>query len=459
MARESRVGHGRATFGPRWHEWRRLGVTAKAAVTGAGRAGIESTSRKARRGRNRAGRRNRRAMLLAEGVPALPVRAFVGHARQPQLLADGPGEEAPKRMRLPAGGLHQFLQGGAVGAFEQVQDLGGLAALADTFSFGRFGFLGRLGGLLGLGRRCGLGLAALAAFLALGCALLRAGSLLRGGLLRRDGGARFRKGGGGVGCGGFCVRSGHFRFISFRGDYRGQDINHSEVFEKQEDSTMAKNWRCTRRGCQQMSGNVTKLKPKQEEAIIALLSSRTVEDAARAVKITPRTLYRWLNEPGFAAAYRQARRTAFAQCTARLQQASNAAASVLLRVMTDAATPAAVKVRASDSVLHHAEKASEIEDIEARVAELERAVARVSRQSSAVVEWASTKALPGPTTTPAQTSPAIRLLAGPREPERNDDTDQSQAHEPVARMSDTELELRPISPEAQKAKPKGPNGG
>src|ERR1019366_3830256 len=93
MARESRVGHGRATFGPRWHEWRRLGVTAKAAVTGAGRAGIESTSRKGRRGRNRAGRRNLRPMLLAEGVAALPVRALGGRDRQPQLLADGSGEE------------------------------------------------------------------------------------------------------------------------------------------------------------------------------------------------------------------------------------------------------------------------------------------------------------------------------------------------------------------------------
>ena len=207
-----------------------------------------------------------------------------------------------------------------------------------------------------------------------------------------------------------------------------------------------------------MSGNVTELKPKQEEAIIALLSNRTVEDAARAVKITPRTLYRWLKEPGFDAAYRQARRTAFGQCAARLQQASSAAVSVLLRVLADPATPAAVKVRAADSVLNHAAKAMEIEDIEARVAELERAAgsARGSRKSSAVVEWASTKALPGPAATPAQISPAARLLAAPREAEMNDDTDQSQAPERVARMSDTELELRPISPEAQKANPKGP---
>jgi hypothetical protein len=86
-------------------------------------------------------------------------------------------------------------------------------------------------------------------------------------------------------------------------------------------------------------------------------------------------------------------------------------------------------------------------------------MARGSRKGSVVVEWASTEALPGPAATPAQISPATRLLAAPREAERNDDTDQSQAHEPVASMSDTELEPRPISPEAQKAKPKGPNGG
>src|ERR1035438_1981403 len=105
-----------------------------------------------------------------------------------------------------------------------------------------------------------------------------------------------------------------------------------------------------------MSGNVTELKPKQEEAIMALLSNRTVEDAARVVKITPTTLYRWLNEPGVDGAYRQARRPAFSQCTARVQRASRAAVSVLLRVLTDRATPAAVQGRAADSVLNYAAK-------------------------------------------------------------------------------------------------------
>jgi hypothetical protein len=112
---------------------------------------------------------------------------------------------------------------------------------------------------------------------------------------------------------------------------------------------------------------------KQEEAIAALLSHRSIEDAAQAVQIAPRTLLRWMKEPAFDAAYREARRLAFRQSVARLQQASGAAVSTLLKVMVDPSTPASTKVRAADSVLGHSAKAIELEDIEARVAEVERA--------------------------------------------------------------------------------------
>jgi hypothetical protein len=123
-----------------------------------------------------------------------------------------------------------------------------------------------------------------------------------------------------------------------------------------------------------MSVNVTKLKPKQEDAIAALLSNRSVEDAARAVKITPRTLYRWLKEPDFDAAYRQTRRAAFGQCVARLQQASSAAVSVMLKILADASAPASARLRAADMIVAHAAKAIEIEDVEARVSALEASI-------------------------------------------------------------------------------------
>jgi len=134
-----------------------------------------------------------------------------------------------------------------------------------------------------------------------------------------------------------------------------------------------KGLRATARGGTTMLEDVTRLKPNQERAIVALLTNRSVEDAARNVKVAPRTLYRWLLEPQFDKAYRKARRSVFGQGAARLQQASSAAVSSVLKIMVDQQTSASTRLRAADLVLTHGAKAIEIDDIEARVAELERA--------------------------------------------------------------------------------------
>jgi hypothetical protein len=120
-----------------------------------------------------------------------------------------------------------------------------------------------------------------------------------------------------------------------------------------------------------MTGHGAKFGRKMEEAIAALLTQRNVEEAARATGIATQTLVRWLKVPEFQTAYREARREAFGQATARLQQACGAAVSTLLKIMIDPASPASTRVRAADSILDHAKEAIELEDIEARVAELE----------------------------------------------------------------------------------------
>ena len=122
-----------------------------------------------------------------------------------------------------------------------------------------------------------------------------------------------------------------------------------------------------------MKGHGSKFGRKKEEAIAALLTQRNLEEAARAVKIAPNTLLRWMKEPEFAAAYREARRVAFGQAVARLQQGTSAAATTLLKTMIDPATPPSVRVRAAEAIFNHAAKAIEIEDIEARVTALEAA--------------------------------------------------------------------------------------
>jgi hypothetical protein len=115
-----------------------------------------------------------------------------------------------------------------------------------------------------------------------------------------------------------------------------------------------------------------KLSQKQQQAIVALLANRTVDDAARACNIPARTMYRWLKEANFEAAYRAAKRAAFGQGIARLHHMASAAVSTLGKVMLDAGTPPATKVRAADTILSHTIKVQEMEEIEARIAELER---------------------------------------------------------------------------------------
>lgn len=118
---------------------------------------------------------------------------------------------------------------------------------------------------------------------------------------------------------------------------------------------------------------------KKEEAIAALLTQRNIEEAAKSIGIGVQTMLRWLKIPEFEKSYREARRAAFGQSIARLQQASSAAVATLLKIMIDPNAPASTRVRAADSVLDHAKHAIEIEDVEVRVAALEQAVELTKR--------------------------------------------------------------------------------
>ena len=122
-----------------------------------------------------------------------------------------------------------------------------------------------------------------------------------------------------------------------------------------------------------ISSHGAKFGRKQEEAVAALLTQRNIDEAAKAVGIATNTLLKWMKLPDFQKAYREARRAAFSQSIARLQQGTSAAATTLIKLLLDPNTPASVRARVADSIFAHAAKAIEIEDIDARVSELERA--------------------------------------------------------------------------------------
>jgi hypothetical protein len=121
---------------------------------------------------------------------------------------------------------------------------------------------------------------------------------------------------------------------------------------------------------------------RQDQMIVALLEHSTQEKAAAALGISTVTLWRAMQKPEFAEAYRQGRRKAFSQSVARLQQASNAAVGTLLRVMTDQEAPAASRVRAADVVLQTALRGMQIEEIEARVSEFDHRLEAIEQTAN-----------------------------------------------------------------------------
>lgn len=124
-----------------------------------------------------------------------------------------------------------------------------------------------------------------------------------------------------------------------------------------------------------MTDNPAKISGRQERAIAALIASPTIREAADSLGLNEVTLYRWMREAEFQAAYRQARREVVAQAVARLQEACSTAVSTLIDVMGDGEASSSSRVTAARSVLELAFRAVEIEDLEARVTALEERTA------------------------------------------------------------------------------------
>jgi hypothetical protein len=122
-----------------------------------------------------------------------------------------------------------------------------------------------------------------------------------------------------------------------------------------------------------MRGHGQKLTRKDEQAIAALLSFPTIGEAATAVGISESTLWRWLKNPVFAQAYREARAAAVSQSLARLQQVSSKAVDTLEDVMKDTEAPHAARVTAAKTVLEMAVKGTEIAELQRRLQALEQA--------------------------------------------------------------------------------------
>lgn len=115
-----------------------------------------------------------------------------------------------------------------------------------------------------------------------------------------------------------------------------------------------------------------KLSRKQEDAIVSLLTSPTIQAAAEAIGISYITLWRWMQIPDFKEQYREARLETVRQAVSRLSQIATEAVEVLREIMKDMESPPSSRVTAAKTILEGAFKGIELDDLATRIEALEK---------------------------------------------------------------------------------------
>ena len=130
------------------------------------------------------------------------------------------------------------------------------------------------------------------------------------------------------------------------------------------------------------------LSPDQEKAILALINQPTVVKAAEESGVPQRTLYRWLEDPVFDAAYRKARRQAFSQAISMSQKYAPMALQALAKIVHDESKPTSARVSAASAILKFSRESLELDDLAARLAALEQRVAEPAKKQFEYAEAA-----------------------------------------------------------------------
>jgi len=115
----------------------------------------------------------------------------------------------------------------------------------------------------------------------------------------------------------------------------------------------------------------SKLGRRRELALVALLESRDLKEAAEKVGVSEVTLWRWLRREDFRNAFRELKKEAVSLAISRIQQVCGEAVETLREVMT-LGKGEAPRVQAAKAILELALKALEIEELEERIEALEK---------------------------------------------------------------------------------------
>jgi AcrR family transcriptional regulator len=116
------------------------------------------------------------------------------------------------------------------------------------------------------------------------------------------------------------------------------------------------------------------LTPKQHQAISAMLVSKTMLEAAEMANVSPKTLYRWLEDSTFKLALLDAEGEIIDAVTRRLISLSDTAIDTVETILKDEKATANLKLRAAQTVLDYLLKLRELRNLEDRLTAIESLV-------------------------------------------------------------------------------------
>lgn len=114
--------------------------------------------------------------------------------------------------------------------------------------------------------------------------------------------------------------------------------------------------------------------PSKEKALAALLTHPTRKAASEAAGIDPRTMRRYLSDPEFQVAYKEAFSGLVVDATRQAQQALAPALSTLREIVEATDEDANARISAARAILSHGLKLTETTDILTRLDELEKSL-------------------------------------------------------------------------------------
>jgi len=120
------------------------------------------------------------------------------------------------------------------------------------------------------------------------------------------------------------------------------------------------------------AGHGDKESRMRDRAIAAILTTASLDAAATVCGVSKSTLNRWLREPAFAEALRQAGRQVLDEALAQLQALARPAVDALKRNLR--CRRPGTEVQAARTVLEHATRSVELFELADRVEALEQAI-------------------------------------------------------------------------------------